>query len=107
MLWHISYHDSSRQGQVELGMGGGLAPKTNTALMRYHCIIATSPTYHTVILSHRSQVDSDMPDKSTAAVQCALLYTTANGERRIRVHTISLAVSSSIGELSVDLQRRL
>ena len=64
----------------------------------YHCHI---PKYHTAILSHRSQVDSDMPDKSTAAVQCALLYTTANGERRIRVHTISLAVSSSIGERAV------
>mmetsp|Transcript_11937 Transcript_11937/g.48085 ORF Transcript_11937/g.48085 Transcript_11937/m.48085 type:complete len:1025 (-) Transcript_11937:50-3124(-) len=43
--------------------------------------------------------DSDIPEDSKAAVQCALLYTTADGHRRIRVHTLSLAVTAAMPNL--------
>lgn len=32
-------------------------------------------------------------------VQCALLYTNSNGERRIRVHTLALPVTAELGDL--------
>jgi len=32
-------------------------------------------------------------------VQCALLYTTSGGERRIRVHTMAVPVVSDLGEM--------
>jgi protein transport protein SEC24 len=44
-------------------------------------------------------VTSDVPDKTPVAIQCALLYTTSMGERRIRVHTVNLTATSSIGAL--------
>lgn len=48
---------------------------------------------------------SQLPS-SVAVVQSALLYTTASGERRIRVHTLALNVSSIIGDVinSVNLR---
>ena len=45
----------------------------------------------TVSLRH----DDKLPDGAEVAFQCALLYTTADGARRIRVHTLSLPVSSA------------
>jgi len=36
---------------------------------------------------------------STCCLQAALLYTTSNGERRIRVHTVQLPVTSSLSAL--------
>jgi protein transport protein SEC24 len=39
------------------------------------------------------------PDGNEAAVQCALLYTTMTGERRIRVHTLSLPCTNIMGNL--------
>lgn len=36
---------------------------------------------------------------SVAYVQCALLYTSSNGERRIRVHTMSVPVVSELADL--------
>lgn len=33
------------------------------------------------------------------SVQCALLYTTSGGERRIRVHTMAVPVVSDLGEM--------
>ena len=41
--------------------------------------------------------------------QCALLYTTVNGERRIRVHTLALPCTNVLGNLfrSADLDVQL
>lgn len=40
-----------------------------------------------------------LPKDSEAAFQCALLYTTIEGQRRIRVHTLSLPVTEVLGNL--------
>lgn len=40
-----------------------------------------------------------LKDKSEACIQCALLYTTASGHRRIRVHTISVPVTTVISNI--------
>ena len=47
----------------------------------------------------RFEHDGALKDKSEAAIQCALLYTTAEGQRRIRVHTISLPVTNVMANL--------
>ncbi|OIW06786.1 hypothetical protein TanjilG_11511 [Lupinus angustifolius] len=43
--------------------------------------------------------DDKLQDGSECAFQCALLYTTVNGERRIRVITLSLPVTSMLSNL--------
>jgi len=43
--------------------------------------------------------EDKLPDGKEAYVQCALLYTTMTQERRIRVHTIALPVTSVLGAL--------
>ncbi|KAE9611541.1 putative von Willebrand factor, type A, Zinc finger, Sec23/Sec24-type, sec23/Sec24, trunk [Lupinus albus] len=43
--------------------------------------------------------DDKLQDGSECAFQCALLYTTMNGERRIRVITLSLPVTSMLSNL--------
>ena len=40
-----------------------------------------------------------LPSGAEAAFQCALLYTTTEGQRRIRVHTLSLPVTEVLGNL--------
>eukprot|EP00455_Lapot_gusevi_P008663 TRINITY_DN137_c0_g1_i5.p1 TRINITY_DN137_c0_g1~~TRINITY_DN137_c0_g1_i5.p1 ORF type:complete len:555 (+),score=206.08 TRINITY_DN137_c0_g1_i5:241-1905(+) len=45
----------------------------------------------------RLQHDFALKDQSEACIQCALLYTTAEGQRRIRVHTISVPVTAIMG----------
>ncbi|OUS46498.1 protein transport protein Sec24-like CEF [Ostreococcus tauri] len=49
--------------------------------------------------------EDKLVDGRDAYVQCALLYTTTTRERRIRVHTIALPVTSVLGQLfrSADL----
>ena len=42
----------------------------------------------------RLEHEGKLQDKSQAALQVALLYTTTEGYRRIRVHTLSLTVTS-------------
>jgi len=52
------------------------------------------------------KLESDMgADRTTAAVQCAVLYTASDGTRRIRVHTISVLVTNNISTIfrSADL----
>ena len=44
-------------------------------------------------------IDEELKDFSNACFQAAVLYTNANGERRIRVHTISLPVVATINEI--------
>lgn len=39
--------------------------------------------------------DSKLPENSPAYFQCAVLYTTAQGQRRVRVHNLSLGVGST------------
>ena len=43
--------------------------------------------------------DDTLEDAQEACVQCALLYTTAFGERRIRVLTLGFKVTSSVASL--------
>ena len=43
--------------------------------------------------------EEKLADGGEACVQCALLYTTVAGERRIRVHTLALPVSSVLGNI--------
>jgi protein transport protein SEC24 len=40
--------------------------------------------------------DASVPDNTNVVLQCAVLYTTAGGERRIRVHTLSLKATSDL-----------
>jgi len=47
-----------------------------------------------IMLSHESKVTT-----KEAAIQTALLYTTPEGQRRIRIHTISLPVTSALCNL--------
>lgn len=43
--------------------------------------------------------EEKLPETSEAAFQCALLYTTVTGQRRIRVHTLQLPVTAALGNL--------
>lgn len=43
--------------------------------------------------------EEKLPDGQEACVQCALLYTTTAGERRIRVHTLALPITSVLGNI--------
>jgi protein transport protein SEC24 len=43
--------------------------------------------------------EEKLPETQEAAFQCALLYTTLTGQRRIRVHTLSLPVTTALGNL--------
>jgi protein transport protein SEC24 len=40
--------------------------------------------------------DANVPDNTNVVLQCAVLYTTAAGERRIRVHTLALRASGDL-----------
>jgi protein transport protein SEC24 len=44
-------------------------------------------------------IDEDLKDYTNVCFQAAILYTSANGERRIRVHTLSLPVVTTIGDV--------
>jgi len=48
-----------------------------------------------VVLKH----DDKLPEQTEACIQAALLYTNQYGERRIRVHTLSVPVTSVLGNL--------
>ena len=54
-----------------------------------------------VVLAHDGKLD----ERTDAVIQTALLYTTALGERRIRIHTLSLRTSSSFPDVyrSLDM----
>ncbi|KAI9308966.1 Sec23/Sec24 trunk domain-containing protein [Cunninghamella echinulata] len=41
-------------------------------------------------------LDGKLPENKEAYLQCALLYTTQGGERRVRVHNLALSVSTSV-----------
>jgi hypothetical protein len=43
--------------------------------------------------------EDKLTDGSEAYLQCALLYTTVSGQRRIRVHTLAVPVSSVLGNV--------
>jgi len=45
------------------------------------------------------QYDGKIPEKSEPFIQCALLYTNSNGERRIRVHNITIQCSNSMSHV--------
>lgn len=41
--------------------------------------------------------DGKLAENGASYFQCALLYTTQQGERRVRVHNVSLPVTTTIG----------
>ncbi|XP_028932493.1 protein transport protein Sec24D isoform X2 [Ornithorhynchus anatinus] len=43
--------------------------------------------------------DDKLSEDSGALIQCAVLYTTVNGQRRLRIHNISLNCSSQLADL--------
>jgi len=46
------------------------------------------------------KMEADMPvERKNAAIQCALLYTAPDGTRRIRVHTISIPITTNISTI--------
>jgi protein transport protein SEC24 len=49
--------------------------------------------------------EGKLPEKADVCIQCALLYTTAQGERRIRVHTLCVPVTTQLAMIyrSADL----
>lgn len=47
------------------------------------------------IVKHEGKLD----EKYEAHFQCALLYTSANGERRVRCHNLALSVTSAMGNV--------
>lgn len=47
----------------------------------------------------RLQIDEDLKGVDFVGFQCALLYTSPRGDRRIRVHTMSLPVSSQLQDV--------
>ena len=53
--------------------------------------------------------EEKLRESSEVAFQCALLYTTSFGERRIRVHTLSLPTTSVLGNVyrSADLDAQM
>ena len=50
----------------------------------------------------RLQLDDDLKGVDYVGFQCALLYTSPKGDRRIRVHTMSLPVSSQVNEIHAN-----
>jgi protein transport protein SEC24 len=52
-------------------------------------------TAYAVQIAH----DEVLPTTTQSFLQCALLYTTAEGERRIRVHTMAVPVVSDVAEM--------
>ncbi|CAG8524509.1 10789_t:CDS:10 [Ambispora leptoticha] len=43
--------------------------------------------------------DGKLDEKSDAFIQCALLYTTSTGERRVRTHNLSIPVTTLLGNV--------
>ncbi|KAM9837006.1 protein transport protein Sec24D [Aulostomus maculatus] len=48
--------------------------------------------------------DDTLSEEAGALIQCALLYTTINGQRRLRVHNLSLNCSSHLSELYKNVE---
>ena len=47
----------------------------------------------------RLQIDEDLKGVDFVGFQCALLYTSPKGDRRIRVHTMALPVTTQLQEV--------
>ena len=48
-----------------------------------------------VLLKHEGKLD----ERTDVSLQCALLYTTATGQRRIRLHNTTVPVASLLGNM--------
>lgn len=59
-----------------------------------------------IFFSIQISYEESLIDVKTVCFQAALLYTSSNGERRIRVHTLCIPVSASLSEIlhSADVQ---
>ena len=55
----------------------------------------------------RLHLDDDLKGVDYVGFQCALLYTSPKGDRRIRVHTMSLPVTSSVQEIHNNADGKL
>lgn len=51
-------------------------------------------------------IEEQLSEANTACFQAALLYTSSKGERRIRVHTLCLPVSSNLGDILGSADQR-
>ena len=47
----------------------------------------------------RLQIDEDLKGVDFVGFQCALLYTSPKGDRRIRVHTMALPVTTQLQDV--------
>jgi len=54
---------------------------------------------HTGLLAHLALDGGDMPDGGAVHVQCALLYTTVGGARRVRVFNLALRATGDISQV--------
>lgn len=43
--------------------------------------------------------DGKLDEKTDAYIQCALLYTTSSGQRRVRTHNLSVTVTQLLGNV--------
>jgi len=103
-------------------------PQALEAVMRVRCSQGLNVESYQGALYQRSPTDIDLPaidsdktiavhlrhddklqEDSEAAFQCALLYTSTSGQRRIRVHTLALKTTSALGGLfrGADLEAQL
>jgi len=55
----------------------------------------------------RLQIDEDLKGYDYVGFQCALLYTSTKGDRRIRVHTMSFPVTSQLSEVYSNADAQL
>jgi len=104
-------------------------PQGMEAVMRVRCSAGLSVSGYSGAFTKHTATDLDLPaidcnkafvtylrhddklapDGLEACVQCALLYTTVDGQRRIRVHTLSLPCTNVLGNLfrSADLDAQM
>lgn len=129
-LYHYPlFHPAQDENQVVNDLRWNVVrPQALEAVMRVRCSQGLNVESYQGALYQRSPTDIDLPamdsdkaiavhlrhddklqEDSEAAFQCALLYTSTSGQRRIRVHTLALKTTSALGGLfrGADLDAQL
>lgn len=65
----------------------------NVTDLEFGCLDADKAV--AVTIKHESKLD----ERQEAYFQCAVLYTSASGQRRVRCHNLSVAVSTKLGDV--------